>query len=76
MTDDGIYGVDLKIPAAYVEPRLLLEGAYEGLSIWGHGTECPLIVTSQETQSAVSLLVVGNLLKFFDHISLFFCFRY
>ena len=60
MTDDGIYGVDMKIPAAFVEPRLLLEGAYEGLSIWGHGTECPLIVTSQETQSAVSLLVVGK----------------
>ena len=56
--NDGIFGVDLILPVAYQEAKLLLGGSYLGLTVWGRDTDCPLILTSHSENA--SLLVIGD----------------
>ena len=60
VTNDGIFGVDLSLPVAYHEAKLLVGGTYLGLTVWGQDTDCPLIITSQSTNENASLLVIGD----------------
>ena len=60
VTEEGIFGVDLTLPVAYHEAKLLLGGTYLGLTVWGQDTDCPLILTSQSGNENASLLVIGD----------------